>query len=116
MVKFQSNEDKRVALFVSLASHYGIGYERALFLAMCAHEQNGKKLENRNDYIPYEPRIQIKEAFRLGIGLKDTAKMMGMTQRQVMSYGFNFSSKSAFRASRGNKTDHNLLNPEDNDE
>lgn len=108
-------EKKRIEMFVALAVEHGIGYERARFLAACSHTQQGRNEENRDAYIPYDDAVLIREAFRLGIGLKDTADMMGMTNEQVASFGLNFPMKSSFdNKSRGGCT-YNLLHPKDHE-
>lgn len=116
MSAFDPAKDKtRTELFIAHAVEHGIGYERARFLAACSHIQLAKNEENKDAYIPYDDAVLIREAFRLGIGLKDTAEMMGMTEQQVMSFGLNFPMKSSFQNKSRGRMKYSLLNPQDNE-
>lgn len=97
----------------------GISVARALFLMSCARNdvifrRNGP-VEDRGQSIPYDPAVQIREAFRLGIGLKDTAEMMEMTEEQVKAYGLPFPARSAFPAPPGSTKLYNLFQPDSGD-
>jgi len=56
--------------------------------------------------------VLIREAFRLGIGLKDTAEMMQMSVEEVQAYGLSFRIKSAFPPPPGQTKIYNLFPPE----
>jgi len=96
--------------FEEKAAFFRLDIERARFLAACPHGEYARLESNRTQVIPYDPAVQIKEAFRLGIGLSDTAQMMEMTEAEVMSYGLPFPAKS--RQLKGtNSGQYNLLTP-----
>jgi hypothetical protein len=96
--------------FDEKAAFFQIGIERARFLAACPHGEYARVEANRTQVIPYDPAIQIKEAFRLGIGLSDTAQMMEMTETEVLSYGLPFPTASRFPKTT-NSAQYNLLTP-----
>jgi hypothetical protein len=74
----------------------GVSIERARFLVRCAHSRNLlKKKSEHIVVIPYDPRVQLDEALRLGIGLKDTAKMMKMAPKEITAMGYDFPAKSS---------------------
>lgn len=78
------------------AAILGVSIERARFLVRCAHSRNLlKKKSEHIVVIPYDPRVQLDEALRLGIGLNDTAEMMGMTPAEIMAMGYSFPAKSS---------------------
>lgn len=104
-----NNERARFLNFVERAIILGVSYERARFLASCAHGEEARIESNRTKVIPYDPAVQIKEAFRIGIGLKDTANMMQMSKQEIMSYGLPFSDNSAFKNPSRSSTVYNLL-------
>ena len=70
----------------------GLSPERAAFLSSCAHQ--GFERDETTRHIPYSDEPLIREAARIGISLKDTATMMGMTNEQVAAYGFTFVPKT----------------------
>lgn len=109
-----SNESRRPLTFEERAAFLGLSLPRARFLAACSHYEGNKLAENRTDPIPYDPAVQIAEAYRIGLGLIDTAEMMGMTQAEVMSYGHLFPKLSAYPKPPGLST-HNLFQPEPQD-
>lgn len=97
--------------FVRRAEVLGISMARAEFLAACSYTQVAFSPENRSNNIPYDPGVLVREAFRIGIGLDDTAKMMGMTRAEVMAYGLPFPLKSRMPAPvRGSS--YNLFVPD----
>lgn len=96
--------------FEEKAAFFRIDIERARFLAACPHGEYARTEANRTQVIPYDPAVQIKEAFRLGIGLSDTAQMMEMTETEVLSYGFPFPAQSRFPKTT-NSAQYNLLTP-----
>ena len=71
--------------FVDRAELLGLSLARAEFLAACSHTQVDRNEANRTNLIPYDPAVLIREAFRIGIGLNDAAKMMEMTRAEVMA-------------------------------
>ena len=75
--------------FIGRALLLKIPFERALFLASCSHYNNRGRCD-----IPYSDLPLIKEAYRLGIGFEDTAKMMGMTNEELAAYNIPFPEKS----------------------
>lgn len=75
--------------FVRRALILKIPFARAEFLASCSHESNLP-----SDRIPYDQTVLLLEAFRMGIGLKDTAKMMGMKREELAAYGIPFPRRS----------------------
>lgn len=96
------------------AAVLGLTYDRALFLSKCAHideTHNNAASYDRGNSIPYSDEVALREAARLGIGLRDTADMMNMTPEQVASFGIPFAEKSAMpRPLRGGL--YNLLAPD----
>ena len=90
-----------------------------MFLISCARNDvtfsRTGPLVDRGQSIPYDPVVQIREAFRLGIGLKDTAEMMEMTPEQVQSYGLPFPARSAYPAPPGSTKLYNLFRPDSSD-
>lgn len=94
----------------------GISLARAHFLLACSkddttHSRTGPDID-RGQSIPYDPGVLVREAFRLGIGLADTAKMMEMTTDEVKAYGLPFTSRSLFYAPPGRRKIYNLFPPE----
>lgn len=75
----------------------GLSYERALFLSKCSHYENlNRKAPDQIVVIPYDPRVQLDEALRLGIGFDDVADMMRdeLTREQILAMGYQFPKKS----------------------
>ena len=97
--------------FEERAALLGLSLPRARFLAACSHVEGNKDAANRTDPIPYDPRVQIAEAHRLGLGLADTAEMMGMTKNEVIAFGLFFPARSAYNKPPGLST-YNLFPPE----
>ena len=97
--------------FEERAEFLGLSLPRAKFLAACSHVEGNKGEMNRTDPIPYDPAVQVAEAHRIGLGLSDTAQMMGMTRNEIMAYGHFFPVRSAFAKPPGLST-HNLFTPE----
>lgn len=98
----------------------GLSLARANFLLACSkddttHSRTGPDID-RGQSIPYDPGVLIREAFRLGIGLKDTAVMMEMTVEQVEAYGLPFRARSAFPPPPGQRKIYNLFPPEPENE
>jgi hypothetical protein len=93
----------------------GISMARAMFLISCARHDAGfgKNGTDRGQTIPYDPAVQVKEAFRLGLGLKDTAEMMGMTTEEILAYGLPFPARSAYPLPPGPSKTYNLFQPEE---
>ena len=89
----------------------GLSLPRARFLAACSHMEGNKDAANRTDPIPYDPAVLIAEAHRIGLGLKDTADMMGMTKNEVIAFGLFFPPRSAYGKPPGLCT-YNLFPPE----
>ena len=56
-------------------------------------------------------RFLAAEAHRIGLGLKDTADMMGMTRNEVIAFGLFFPTRSAYGKPPGLCT-YNLFPPE----
>jgi hypothetical protein len=97
--------------FVARAELLGLSLARAEFLAACSHTQVAKLAANRSNVIPYDPAVQVREAFRIGIGFKDTARMMGMSSAELAAYGLPFPARSRFAPPvRG--SGYNLFPPE----
>jgi hypothetical protein len=88
----------------------GVEWERAKFLASCSHTD----VENPQQSIPHEPLNQLKEAIRMGIGLRDTALMMGMKQTELKALGLPFKTKSTMPKPSG-RGGYNLMSPVVND-
>lgn len=81
----------------SKAKLLGLSYERALFLSKCSHSENlNRKVPDQIVVIPYDPRVQLDEALRLGIGFDDVADMMRdeLTREQILAMGYQFPKKS----------------------
>lgn len=79
------------------ANLLGLSYERALFLSRCAHSTNlNRKGEDQIVVIPYDVRVQLDEALRLGLGFDDVADMMRdeVTKDQILAMGYQFPKKS----------------------
>jgi hypothetical protein len=79
------------------AAILGLSYERALFLSRCAHSTNlNRKGDDQIVVIPYDVRVQLDEALRLGLGLDDVAEMMRdeITKDQILALGYKFPTKS----------------------
>lgn len=98
----------------------GLSLARAHFLLACSkddttHSRTGPAID-RGQSIPYDPAVLIREAFRLGIGLKDTATMMEMTPEQVAAYGLPFRARSSFPPPPGQSKIYNLFPPEPNNQ
>jgi hypothetical protein len=87
-----------------------VDIERAKFLASCAHADDLRKDKHTGIVIPYDPIPQLREAARLGINAKDTAKMMGMTIEQVSLDGINYPARSTHPMPEGASV-HNLFTP-----
>lgn len=97
--------------FVARAELLGLSLARAEFLSRCSYTQVAKLEANRSNLIPYDPAVLIREAFRIGIGFRDTARMMGMTAAELKSYGLPFPRRSKYRPPvRG--TGYTLFPPE----
>jgi len=92
------------------ASILGVEWERAKFLASCYHRDP----ENPEQSIPHNPMNQLLEAIRMGIGLRDTALMMGMKQSELRAMGLPFKRKSTMQRPSG-KGGYNLMAPVVND-
>ena len=97
--------------FEERAELLGLSLPRARFLAACSHVEGNKHESRRTDPIPYDDAILIAEAHRIGLGLRDTAKMMSMTRNEVIAFGLFFPPKSAFNKPPGMST-YNLFQPE----
>ena len=97
--------------FEERAELLGLSLPRARFLAACSHIEGNKGEDNKTDPIPYDPAVLIAEAHRIGLGLRDTAKMMDMTRNEVIGFGLFFRTKSAFNKPPGMST-YNLFQPE----
>lgn len=108
------NSSKRPLGLKERCEILGISLARADFLISCAHDDTGRGESgmDRGQTIPYDPGVQIKEAFRLGISLTDTSVMMGMTKQQVEAYGLPFRSRSAFPPPPGQSKTYNLFPPD----
>ena len=105
------SESLRRQAFVDRAELLGLSLARAEFLAACSHTQVARTEANRSNLIPYDPAVLIREAFRIGIGLDDTARMMRMSRAEVLAYGLPFPERSRIPAPvRG--SDYNLFLPE----
>lgn len=93
----------------------GLSRERADFLAACSHNDDGTgnpiHFIRQDKIIPYSDLPLLKEAHRLGIGLKDTADMFGWTVEKVQSFGIPFADKSTAPRTTGTRP-YNLLPPE----
>jgi hypothetical protein len=100
-------EERRVLL--------GLSVERAEFLAACSHNDAGDgrpmHLNRLDKTIPYLDLPLLKEAHRLGIGLKDTADMFGWPVAKVESYGIPFRETSIIPKTTGPRP-YNLFLPE----
>ena len=104
------SESLRRQAFAERAELLGLSLARAEFLAACSITETARAEANRQKVIPYDPGILIREAYRIGIGLNDTATMMDMTPAEVSAYGLPFPERSKFPpACRGG---HNLFLPE----
>ena len=94
----------------------GISLSRAKFLADCAHDDKGKSRDghssDRGQSIPYDEAVLVREAFRLGISFKDTARMMEMNHDTLSTFGLSFRSKSIHPAPAGPGRIYNLFPPE----
>jgi hypothetical protein len=88
----------------------GVEWERAKFLATCSHHDP----ENPEQSIPHNPMNQLLEAIRMGIGLRDTALMMGMKQTELKAMGLPFKWRSTMTRPSG-KGGYNLMSPVVND-
>ena len=104
-------DGRRRLNFIERALLLRISFPRAEFLAACSHHEVSKNEENRSNVIPYDPAVQIREAHRLGLGLKDTADMMGMTIAEVAAHGLPFPAKTPFPRPP-NATRYNLFTPD----
>ena len=100
---------KRLNLF-QRASILGVEWERAKFLASCPHYDP----ENPEQSIPHNQMNQLLEAIRMGIGLRDTALMMGIKQTELKALGLPFKLKSTMPRPSG-KGGYNLMSPVVND-
>lgn len=108
-------DGRRRLNFIERALLLRISFPRAEFLAGCSHHEVSKNEENRSNVIPYDPAVQIREAHRLGLGLKDTAEMMEMTVAEVTAYGLRFPAKTPFpkppNGARYNLFTHEPIDP-----
>jgi hypothetical protein len=95
---------------------FKISMPRAKFLLACAHDDTGKAKDgfssDRGQSIPYDERVLLREAFRLGMGFADTARMMQMTETQLATYGIPFPAKTSFPKPPGKFSDYNLFTRE----
>lgn len=94
----------------------GISLARAKFLVSCAYDDRGnardKADSDRGQSIPYDEAVLVREAFRLGISLNDTAAMLGMTKEKLESFGLPFPARSAYPPPPGPQKTYNLFPPE----
>lgn len=94
----------------------GIEYERGLFLVSCAKDDEGVcgqgSVSDRGQTIPYDPLVLLREAIRLGLSFRDTAKMMKMKEDVLRSYGLTFPRHSAYYPPPGRLGVHNLFLPD----
>ena len=94
------NSSRKGRLPIDLASRaaiLGLSYERALFLSRCSHSENlNRKDENQIVVVPYDVRVQLDEALRLGLGLDDVAEMMRdeVSKAQILAMGYRFPKRS----------------------
>ena len=95
---------------------FKISMPRAKFLLACAHDDTGNAKDgfssDRGQSIPYDEKVLLREAFRIGLGFKDVSEMMEMTHEQLAAYGIPFPSVSAYNPPPGRNTIHNLFTPE----
>jgi len=106
------NESFQPLTFEERAMLLGLSLPRAKFLAACSHFEGNKNENNRTDPIPYDPAVQIAEAYRIGLGLQDTADMMGMTVKAIKAHGYPFPRKSSFPNPSRGLACYNLFTPE----
>lgn len=94
----------------------GITLSRAKFLVSCAHDDKGNARDgvssDRGKTIPYDEAVLVREAFRLGIGFSDTARMLEMSHERLNSHGLPFPSKSKYPPPPGPQKIYNLFPPE----
>ena len=111
-----NNLPRRPLGFVQRCEILGISLARGYFLLACSkddttYSRTGNDID-RGQSIPYDPGVLVREAFRLGIGLGDTAKMMEMTVNEIRAYGLPFKQQSLFPPPANQKRIHNLFPPE----
>lgn len=110
------NSGRRPLYLEERCAILGISLARAKFLVSCAHDEKGIVREGikseRGQSIPYDEAVLVREAFRLGISLNDTAIMLGMTKEKLESFGLPFPAKSAYPPPPGPQKTYNLFPPE----
>lgn len=106
------NRNLPVYDIVFMAKLLSLDLERARFLAACSHDDTGRAKDgdssDRGQNIPYDDGVLIREACRIGISLRDTARMMKMTREQVAAYGLKFRVRSKHKP-QNNQGVHNLF-------
>ena len=110
------NNGKRSLQIIERCYVLGIGVDRAHFLMSCSHNDTGRSKEgsvsDRGQSIPYDESVLVKEAFRLGIGFADTARMLGLSHEKLSSYGVPFKVRSKYPPPPGPNKIYNLFPPE----
>jgi hypothetical protein len=102
------NNGKLPLSFEERCEILGIGPARAKFLMACEFHKKDKVQ-------PYDESVLVREAFRLGIGFRDTADMMGFTDEKLASFGVPFPRHSAYPPPPGPQKTYNLFAPEPTD-
>jgi hypothetical protein len=102
------NNGKLPLSFEERCEILGIGPARAKFLMACEFHKKDKVQ-------PYDESVLVREAFRLGMGFRDTADMMGFTDEKLASFGVPFPKRSAYPPPPGPQKTYNLFAPEPTD-
>lgn len=103
------NNGNRILSFEERCEILGISPARAKFLIACEFHKKDKVQ-------PYDESVLVREAFRLGMGFRDTADMMGFTDEKLASFGVPFPKRSAFPPPPGPQKTYNLLAPDSSDQ
>lgn len=100
------NNRNRPLTFEERCEILGISPARAKFIVAC-------EFKDKDKVQPYDEAVLVREAFRLGIGFTDTARMMGFTDGKLASFGIPFPKHSAYPPPPGPQKTYNLFKPED---
>lgn len=99
------NNGKQPLSFEQRCEILGLSLARAKFLVSCAYNDKGK-------IQPYDESIIVREAFRIGLGFADTARMMQFTNEKLLAFGIPFPKRSAYPPPPGPQKIYNLFPPE----
>jgi|APGre2960657423_1045063.scaffolds.fasta_scaffold29107_3 hypothetical protein len=111
-----SNNGKRPLFLEERCAILGISLARAKFLVSCSYDDRGNARDgissDRGQSVPYDEAVLVREAFRLGIGFADTARLMQMSHERLSSFGLPFPVRSKYPPPPGPKKIYSLFPPQ----